>query len=193
VDAGELSPRTFAEYKEMPAELVAHSRKARPGSYLDPEDFASLRNKLAKKWRPHRLKKAIQYIRCNFKHAYESGLIEPVPVEVEVKVAPASSALAVEVVKVEDNTTVREPDRRNGNQPDAVRQSELEQGSARRSYLKGIMRSQTDDSLSSVWKMKSEPYARTKSTPTPKRMNRTSPMRLNLWRMAISLRASRDR
>jgi integrase len=76
VDAGELSPRTWAEYKAMTDELVAHLGKTRLVADLGPQDFASLRNKLAKKWGPHRLKKAIQYIRCVFKHVYESGLID---------------------------------------------------------------------------------------------------------------------
>jgi integrase len=76
VDAGELSPRTWTEYKAMTDELVAHLGKTRLVADLDPDDFASLRNKLAKKWGPHRLKKAIQYIRCVFKHAYESGLTD---------------------------------------------------------------------------------------------------------------------
>jgi integrase len=76
VDAGELSPRTWAEYKAMADELVAHLGKSRLVADLDPDDFARLRNKLAKKWGPHRLKKAIQYIRCIFKHAYDADLID---------------------------------------------------------------------------------------------------------------------
>jgi integrase len=76
VDVGELSPRTWTEYKAMTDELVAHLGKARLVADLDPDDFAALRNKLAKKWGPHRLKKAVQYIRCVFKHAYESGLLD---------------------------------------------------------------------------------------------------------------------
>ncbi len=76
MDAGELSSRTWAEYKGMADELVAHLGKTRLVSDLDPEDFASLRNKLAKKWGPHRRKKAIQYIRSIFKHAYDAGLID---------------------------------------------------------------------------------------------------------------------
>src|SRR5262249_34672692 len=53
-----------------------HAGKTRLVTDLDPDDFAHLRNKLAKKWGPHRLKKAIQYIRSIFKHAYDSGLID---------------------------------------------------------------------------------------------------------------------
>jgi integrase len=79
VDAGELSPRTWAEYKAMTDELVAHLGKGRLVADLDPEDFASLRAKLAKKWGPHRLAKAIQYVRSVFKHAFDAGLI-PAPV-----------------------------------------------------------------------------------------------------------------
>ena len=76
VDGGELSPRTFTEYRCMSDELVAHAGKNRLVSDLDAGDFADLRKKLAKRWGPHRLKKAIQYIRSIFKHAYDSGLID---------------------------------------------------------------------------------------------------------------------
>jgi integrase len=76
LDAGELSPRTWADYKRMADEAVAHLGKARLVADLDPDDFAGLRNKLAKKWGPHLLKKALQYVRSIFKHGYESGLIE---------------------------------------------------------------------------------------------------------------------
>jgi integrase len=75
VDAGELSPRTWTEYSARAVEQVRHLGKARLVSDLDADDFASLRIKLAKRWRPHRLKKAIQYIRSIFKHAYDAGLI----------------------------------------------------------------------------------------------------------------------
>jgi integrase len=76
VDAGELSSRTWDEYKGMAGELVSHTGKGRLVADLAPDDFAGLRKKLAKKWGPHRLKKAIQYIRSIFKHAYESNLID---------------------------------------------------------------------------------------------------------------------
>jgi hypothetical protein len=56
--------------------LVAHVGKGRLLANLDPDDFTGLRKRLAKKWGPHRLKKAIQYIRCLFKDAYDSGLID---------------------------------------------------------------------------------------------------------------------
>jgi integrase len=76
VDAGELSPRTWVEYKAMADELVVHAGKARLVADLRPDDFASLRNRLAKKWGPHRLRKAIQYLRSMFKFAYDAELID---------------------------------------------------------------------------------------------------------------------
>jgi integrase len=76
IDAGELSPRTWADYKRMADELVGHLGKTRLVADLDADDFGSLRNKLARKWGPHLLKKAIQYVRSIFKHGYESGLID---------------------------------------------------------------------------------------------------------------------
>jgi integrase len=76
VDAGELSPLTWADYKRVADELVAQMGKTRIVTDLDADDFSTLRTKMAKKWGPHRLKKSVQYIRSIFKHAYESGLIE---------------------------------------------------------------------------------------------------------------------
>jgi integrase len=76
VDAGELSPLTFNNYRRAADELVAHMGKIRLVADLDPSDFASLRNKMAKKWGPTRLAVVVQYIRSIFKHATETGLIE---------------------------------------------------------------------------------------------------------------------
>jgi hypothetical protein len=50
VDAGELSPRTWADYKQVCDLMVAHLGKSRLASDVGPDDFASLRNKVAKKW-----------------------------------------------------------------------------------------------------------------------------------------------
>jgi integrase len=75
VDAGELSPRTWADYKGACDEIVTALGKARRVDDLDPDDFAALRNRLAKKWGPHRVGKTIQCVRCAFKHALDSGLV----------------------------------------------------------------------------------------------------------------------
>jgi integrase len=76
VDAGELSPKTWLDYKLITDELVSHAGKHRLVSDLRPDDFASLRTKLAKKWGPHRIVKAVQYTRSVFKYAYEGDLID---------------------------------------------------------------------------------------------------------------------
>jgi hypothetical protein len=52
---GGLSVHTRANYQRAAETLVAYMGKARLVSDLDPQDFASLRNKMAKKWGPHRL------------------------------------------------------------------------------------------------------------------------------------------
>jgi integrase len=76
VDAGELSARTWADYKQVCDLLVANLGKTRLATDVGPDDFAALRNKVAKRWGPHRLgSKLIQYTRSAFKHALDAGLI----------------------------------------------------------------------------------------------------------------------
>lgn len=76
VNIGELSPRTWAEYKSTTDLLVKNFGKQRLVSDLDPDDFATLRNRMAKKWGPHRLANMIQYVRSVFKHGFEAGMID---------------------------------------------------------------------------------------------------------------------
>src|SRR5262249_48961617 len=76
VDGDELSPRTWTDYKDACTEVIDAFGKARLVADLDPDDFANLRKQMAKKWGPYRLKKAVQCVRCLFKHAYESDLID---------------------------------------------------------------------------------------------------------------------
>lgn len=75
VEAGELSARTFADYKEVAQLVVRHLGGSRAVSDVRPDDFGPLRNKMAKRWGPHRLNKLIQYTRSIFKHAYDAELI----------------------------------------------------------------------------------------------------------------------
>jgi integrase len=75
LECGELSPHTWANYKRAADTLVAHMGKMRLVVDLDPQDFASLRNKMAKKWGPHRLAVTIQHIRSVLKYAFDAGLI----------------------------------------------------------------------------------------------------------------------
>ena len=75
VDSGELSPRTWSDYKDACTLVVSHFGKGRVVTDLHQDEFAALRKKLAKKWGPHRLGKTIQCIRCLFKFAYKSRMI----------------------------------------------------------------------------------------------------------------------
>jgi integrase len=79
LDAGELSPHTFANYKVATDALIVHFGRSRLAADLDPEDFASLRKKMAAKWGRYRLAVTMQHVRSVLKHAYEAGLI-PTPV-----------------------------------------------------------------------------------------------------------------
>jgi integrase len=76
MDAGELSPRTWDGYKGACDFLVQQLGKARLVADLGPDDFATLRNKLAKRYGPHGLGTTIQYIRCVCKYAFDAGLTE---------------------------------------------------------------------------------------------------------------------
>ena len=76
VDAGELSPLTWGDYKTACDEIVAAFGKNRLLADVGPDDFAQLRDKLARKWGPQRLSKTIQFVRCAFKYAYEAGLLD---------------------------------------------------------------------------------------------------------------------
>jgi integrase len=76
VDNGELSPRTWFGYKEAADEIIAAFGKGRILADLRQQDFADLRKRMAARWGPHRLGTAIQCVRCCFKWAYESGLLD---------------------------------------------------------------------------------------------------------------------
>jgi integrase len=76
VDSGELSPFTFAGYRRAAEALVRHTGKTRVVSDLAPDDFASLRVKLAERLGPSALGVMIVCIRSVFKHAFDSDLID---------------------------------------------------------------------------------------------------------------------
>src|SRR5262245_50044511 len=76
LDAGELARITWGDYKTACDEIVAALGKTRLVADVGPDDFASLRNKMAKKWGHQRLSKNIQFIRSVFKYAYEADLID---------------------------------------------------------------------------------------------------------------------
>jgi integrase len=76
VDAGELSPRTWINCKEATDLLIAHLGKERMVTDLGPDDFATLRTKMTKKWGALRVRDLIQRCRSVFKYALELGMIE---------------------------------------------------------------------------------------------------------------------
>ncbi len=86
-EAGELSARMFApvpgkpdeatgEYPATAQRVARVFGKKRPVSDLDADDFARLRNGLAKQFGPVRLSNEIQKVRTLFKYGYDAGLIE---------------------------------------------------------------------------------------------------------------------
>jgi integrase len=74
-ETGELSPRTWDEYKETTDLLVSQFGKGRLVEDLSPDDFAALRKKMAKRWGPVRLGNVIQRVRSVFKFGTDNGLI----------------------------------------------------------------------------------------------------------------------
>lgn len=76
VDSGELALLTWVDYKTTCDEIVAAFGKTRLLTDIGQDDFAGLRNKLAKKWGPQRLGKTIQFVRCAFKYAYDAELLD---------------------------------------------------------------------------------------------------------------------
>jgi integrase len=78
VDSRELSPLTFGKYKQVADLVVSQFGKQRIVSDVGPDDFARLRNKMAKRWGPLRVRDFIQHIRSVFKHGFDTGMI-PTP------------------------------------------------------------------------------------------------------------------
>jgi integrase len=75
VKSGELSSRTWDDYKAVSDMTVKSFGKRRLVANLGPDDFAALRIKMARRWGPHRLAKGVQYVRSMFKFALDSDLI----------------------------------------------------------------------------------------------------------------------
>jgi integrase len=75
-EAGELSPRTFQNCKEVGDLLIDRFGKSRLVIDLRQDDFADIRKYMSKKWGPVRLGDFVQRIRCVFKYAFDAELIE---------------------------------------------------------------------------------------------------------------------
>lgn len=75
-NSGEITPRTFAEYKDATDLLIAQFGKERLVDDLAAEDFEMLRDAMTQRWGPVRLGNEIQKVRTIFKYGFEAGLIE---------------------------------------------------------------------------------------------------------------------
>jgi integrase len=76
LDAGEITGRTYAEYRATADRLMATFGEKRLVNDLASDDFESLRADIAKQWGPIRLGNEIQRVRTTFKYAFEAGLID---------------------------------------------------------------------------------------------------------------------
>jgi integrase len=76
LNAGEITARTFADYKATTDRLAAVFDLGRLIEDLAADDFEELRASLAKSWGPVALGNEIQRVRVVFKYAYDNGLIE---------------------------------------------------------------------------------------------------------------------
>jgi integrase len=78
LDAGDISPRTFKNYRETAELLVAKFGKSRLVADLGPDDFATLKKHMTgvKKWGPVRVRNYVQQVRSVFKFGTESELLD---------------------------------------------------------------------------------------------------------------------
>jgi integrase len=76
MEGGELSPRTWQDYKDVTDLLVEHFGKGRLVSDIRQEDFAALRVRLSRRWGLVRLSNTIQRVRSIFKFAYDAEHVE---------------------------------------------------------------------------------------------------------------------
>jgi len=76
LDAGEIAPRTFAEYHNACRRVVEAFGRTRRVDDLQTTDFEAFRRTLAKKQGPVSLGNEIQRVRTLFKFAYDEGLID---------------------------------------------------------------------------------------------------------------------
>jgi integrase len=75
VDSGELLARTWTDYKAAGDLVVSRFRKSRLVEDLGPDEFAALRQHMARRWAPTSVRSVIQRVRCIFKFAAENRLI----------------------------------------------------------------------------------------------------------------------
>lgn len=76
LNAGEIAPRTFADYKRICVRLVDHFGNDRLVDDLRSSDFERLRASIAKTCGPTRLGGEVQQTRMVFKFGFDAGLID---------------------------------------------------------------------------------------------------------------------
>lgn len=76
LSAGEMTRRTFAEYRATTDRLVSTFGKNRLVSDLRPSDFNALRSEIAKTWGPVRLGNEVGRVRSVFKWAHAADVID---------------------------------------------------------------------------------------------------------------------
>lgn len=76
VEAGELGPRMFDEYKEITDLLVGSFGANWPVDDLAADDFGRLRATMARRWGPVRLGNGVTRVKSVFKYGIDNGLIE---------------------------------------------------------------------------------------------------------------------
>jgi integrase len=75
-DSGELSPRTWRQYEDTCKVVTQQFGKGRVVADLGPDDFAALRRKLAKRWKPLTVGNFVQRVRVLFKYAADNDMID---------------------------------------------------------------------------------------------------------------------
>jgi integrase len=101
VHAGELSPRTWAQYKETCGLVVKEFGKQRLVSDLGPDDFATLRRRVARRWESATVGNFVTRVRVVFKYATDMDLIDrPIRFDQEFK-RPSKKTLRVQQARQE--------------------------------------------------------------------------------------------
>jgi integrase len=76
VESGELTGRSWHDYKEACDLVVSHLGKSRLVADVGPDDFTPMRKAMAKRWGPVRLGNVIQRVRAVFKFGLDNALVE---------------------------------------------------------------------------------------------------------------------
>jgi integrase len=92
VEAGELTPRMFAEYKLMTDMVVSGFGATRLVDDVAADDFARLRATMTTRWGPLRVVNGVTRIKSIFKFGFEAGLMDR-PARFGPEFAPPSRAV----------------------------------------------------------------------------------------------------